>query len=250
MPRYFLELSYKGTVYSGFQVQENARTIQWEVEKALETLYRQRIALTGSSRTDAGVHARQNFFHFDTEGPVAQQQVYNLNALLPADIAVKAFYQVEADAHARFSAISREYNYHIYNKKDPFLYDRAWYYPFKIDEAKLHEAAQLVLHHTHFPAFSKRNTQVNNYVCSIQLSDWRNENGCYIYTVRANRFLRGMVRALVATMLKVARGSLTIEGFQRILDSAEPSLADFSAPAHGLVLYSVKYPDGLLQSLG
>src|SRR6478735_11896525 len=128
MQRYFLEVTYKGTRYSGFQVQHNALTIQSEVEKAMTILFRQPFSLTGSSRTDAGVHALQNFFHFDTDISIRHNQLYNLNAILPTDIAVKGIYPVENQAHCRFDAISREYKYFIYKEKDPFLKETAWYY--------------------------------------------------------------------------------------------------------------------------
>jgi tRNA pseudouridine38-40 synthase len=242
MPRYFLEVSYKGTNYSGFQVQENAKTIQSSVETALQTLYKKHFALTGSSRTDAGVHALQNFFHFDTEIALRQKDLYNLNAILPIDISAKAYYIVGADAHCRFGAVTREYNYFIYNKKNPFLDDRGWYYPFTIDQEILRKTAQLILHHHHFIAFSKRNTQVNNFNCSILLSEWRQESECIIYNVRANRFLRGMVRALVSTMLKAARGTITIQHFNELLMGNKQAAADFSAPSHGLFLTKVIYP--------
>jgi tRNA pseudouridine38-40 synthase len=246
MSRYFLELSYKGTNYSGFQVQENAKTIQSEVTLALQTLYRQPFNLTGSSRTDAGVHAIQNFFHFDTALELAQKEIYNLNALLPQDIAVTAYYKVDPEAHSRFSALGREYNYFIYNTKNPFLYDRAWYYPFNIEEGLLHKAAQLVSENRDFTAFSKRNTQVNNFHCAIAVSEWKREGDCLVYHVEANRFLRGMVRALVSSMLRVARGTMTLEDFGRLLTNGERSSADFSAPAHGLFLIKVAYPPGML----
>jgi tRNA pseudouridine38-40 synthase len=249
MPRYFLELSYKGTNYSGFQVQENAKTIQSSVEEALQTLYKQRITLTGSSRTDAGVHAEQNFFHFDTDHIITAKQLYNLNALLPNDIAAKAFYRVADDAHSRFGALSREYKYFIYNTKNPFLSDRAWYYPYTIDHSVLHQTAQLVQGHGDFTAFSKRNTQVNNFNCTIEHSRWTTENGCLIYNVQANRFLRGMVRALVSTMLKAARGTISVSQFQLILQSGKQASANFSAPAHGLFLVNVQYPADYLEQI-
>lgn len=249
MPRYFLELSYKGTNYSGFQVQENAKTIQSSVESALQTLYKQPFSLTGSSRTDAGVHAYQNFFHFDTQLQLQQKDIYNLNAILPPDIAAKAFYKVKDDGHCRFDALSREYKYFIYKAKDPFLNDRAWYYPYKIDVAILHETAQLVKEQQGFKAFSKRNTQVNNFNCSIQLSQWIQESDMLIYNVRANRFLRGMVRALVSTMLRTARGIITVQSFKDLLLSDQQATANFSAPAHGLFLNQVEYPNDYLQKI-
>jgi tRNA pseudouridine38-40 synthase len=249
MPRYFLEISYKGTNYSGFQVQENAKTVQSTVEDAMRTLFRDPIALTGSSRTDSGVHALQNFFHFDTGFDIRQKSLYNLNAILPADIAAVALYSVQDDSHSRFGAVGREYKYFICNKKDPFLVDRAWHYPFKIDQNVLVEAAQLVRDQDDFIAFSKRNTQVNNFRCKIERSEWTSEGGCLVYHVRANRFLRGMVRALVSSMMKVARGTITLEAFQSMLQSKEQSSADFSAPPQGLFLTRVIYPEGYMRLL-
>lgn len=250
MPRYFLELSYKGTNYSGFQVQENARTIQSEVEKALFTFYRREFSLTGSSRTDAGVHALQNFFHFDTDLALSRQQVYNLNAILPPDIAAAALYKVAEDAHSRFGAIAREYRYYIYDKKNPFLTDRAWYYPFRLDLEVLQEAAARLTQQVDFVAFSKRNTQVSNFRCQLEYSHWTREGECWVYNVKGNRFLRGMVRGLVSTMLKLARGSMSRQQFEDILNGGRQASADFSAPAGGLFLSSVIYPEGYMEKLG
>lgn len=247
MPRYFLELSYKGTNYSGFQVQKNAKTIQSEVELALQTLYRQPFNLTGSSRTDAGVHAVQNFFHFDTDLQLHQKEIYNLNSILPPGIAAAAYYIVHPDAHCRFGAVSREYKYFICSKKNPFVTDRAWHYPFKINRQCLNQAAQLIESQTNFISFSKRKTQVNNFMCNIQCSYWKDEEGCLVYNVKANRFLRGMVRALVSSMLKTARENNGIHRFAGLFTGASQSSADFSAPAHGLFLVNVHYPEGYLQ---
>lgn len=249
MHRYFLELSYKGTAYSGFQVQQNAATIQSEVGKALQTLFRDPFALTGSSRTDAGVHALQNFFHFDTEQIIENRQLYNLNALLPQDIVVKGIYPVPETAHCRFDAISREYRYFIYDAKDPFLNDRAWLYPYPLDLDLLNEAAALICAYQDFTSFSKRNTQVKTYRCAIEKSEWGKENGMLVYTVRANRFLRGMVRGLVGTMLKVGRKQLTVNDLRDIIDARDVTRADFSTPARGLFLAAVNYPGDLKSCL-
>lgn len=243
MPRYFLEVSYKGTNYSGFQSQKNANSIQEEVEKAFELLHKEKVPLTGSSRTDAGVHALQNFFHFDFEKPLNPQLVYKINAILPADIVVKAINTVNPDAHCRFDAISREYKYFIYRKKDPFLRDRAFYYPYKIDMDKLQQAAMLIKEYQDFTSFSKRNTQVKTFICQIQQSEWVYENGCLIYTIKANRFLRGMVRALTATMLKVGRSTIDLDEFIRIIEAKDCTQASFAVPPHGLFLIAVTYPD-------
>lgn len=245
MPRYFLELSYKGTAYSGFQVQENAHTIQGEIEKALLTLFKTPFDLTGSSRTDACVHANQNFFHFDSETEILQKNIYNLNAIVPADISIKGIYPVPDTAHCRFDAVSREYNYFIYKEKNPFLNDRAWQFPYPVDLNILQEAAQAIMQYKDFTSFSKRNTQVKTFICAIEASEWVQEGPLLIYRVRANRFLRGMVRGLVGTMLKVGRGQLDMEGLRSVIEAKDCSKADFSTPPQGLFLNRVIYKDTL-----
>ena len=241
MARFFLEVAYRGTAYSGFQSQENANTIQQEVEQAFRTLQRSAVVLTGSSRTDAGVHALQNFFHFDFESPLHPQFVYKINAILPSDIVVRSVQQVADDAHCRFDASSRVYDYFIYRSKDPFLEDRAWYFPYTLNMEALQEAAALLMRHHDFTSFSKRNTQVKTFECSIMESSWRQQQDCLVYRVRANRFLRGMVRALVATMLQVGRGTLSLEDFRAVIDAKDCTRASFAAPAHGLFLVEVCY---------
>jgi tRNA pseudouridine38-40 synthase len=241
MPRYFIEVSYKGTNYSGFQKQHNSNSIQAEVEKAFEILYRQKFELTGSSRTDAGVHALQNYFHFDTE-VIPKEDVYNLNAILPADIVAKRVFRVAADAHCRFDAVAREYKYHIYNYKDPFLAGRAFYIPYPVDIGLMNEAAAAIISYTDFTSFSKRNTQVNNFNCTILASEWSRESGCLVYTVKANRFLRGMVKGLVGTMLLVGKRKISLADFRAIIEARDCSSADFSVPSEGLFLNKVVFP--------
>ncbi|RYY52566.1 MAG: tRNA pseudouridine synthase A, partial [Chitinophagaceae bacterium] len=158
MPRYFLELAYKGTAYSGFQTQDNAVTIQSEVEKAFRILHRRDCRLTGSSRTDAGVHALQNFFHFDDELPLHPQLLYKMNAILPPDIVLRGLQEVAPDAHSRFDARSREYAYQVYTRKDPFLDDRAYFFPYRVEQDRLNAAAALLFGYEDFTSFSKRNT--------------------------------------------------------------------------------------------
>jgi len=257
--RYFVEVAYKGTNYSGFQIQKNANTIQAEIEKAFKVLFKQSIDLTGSSRTDAGVHAEQNFFHFDINSNIGSEEIlfpydfnsinsrkkflYNLNSILPDDIVCKNLIRVSNESHCRFDAISREYKYVIYRFKDPFLVDRGYYYPYKIDKEILNTAAQLIKETLDFSSFSKKNTQVKTFECIILESKWHFGENEMIYKVKANRFLRGMVRALTATMLKTARGSMTINDFKQIINTGDPSKAFFSVPPQGLFLESVKYPE-------
>lgn len=241
--RYFLEVSYRGTNYSGFQSQKNANTIQAEIQKVFTILFKEEIVLTGSSRTDAGVHARQNFFHFDIKRELSSQLLYNINAILPGDIAVKKLLKVRDDAHCRFDAISREYKYFIYKKKDPFLTDRAFYFPYTLDLDAMQNAAAVLNEYSDFTSFSKRNTQVKSFVCEIMKSKWSIEEECLVYQVIANRFLRGMVRALTATMLQVGRGKVNLVTFRKIIESKDCTLANFAVPPHGLFLVNVTYPD-------
>lgn len=257
MARFFLHVAYKGTRYSGSQVQENAFTVQAELEKALLVYFRMPVGLTGSSRTDAGVHALENFYHFDLEtaalkadwlqtgGP--ERGLYNLNAILPPDVVIRGIYPVSADAHARFHALSREYHYYVYRSKDPFMDDRGYYFPYQMDPGSLGEAAALILTHNDFSSFSKRGGQNRTPLCEVEESGWDTDGPTWCYKVRANRFLRGMVRGLVGTMLQVGRGKLTVADFADVLAAADPRRADFSAPGHGLFLARVRYPEGLLE---
>jgi len=242
MSRYFLEVSYKGTAYSGFQVQANAGSIQEEIEKAFAIFFRKEVLMTGASRTDTGVHAHQNYFHFDFDDPLAGEVVYRLNAILPGDITIRGIFRVPEAAHCRFDAESREYRYYIYGVKDPFLADRAYFYPYPLDWLLMEEVADRLKEFTDFRSFSKRNTQVNHYRCRIYESHWVKEEGEWYYRIRANRFLRGMVRGLTGTMLLVGRGLLTVEQFEEILMGRDPSRVNFNVPAKGLFLERVRYP--------
>ena len=245
MPRYFIELSYKGTNYSGFQSQQNTHnTIQAALEKAFKILQKDEVLLVSSSRTDAGVHALQNYFHFDYNGAIHPQFVYKTNAILPADLVVKKIIPVAPDAHCRFDALSREYKYFIYAKKNPFLQDRAYYFPYRLDIEKLKEAAEIIKEYKDFTSFSKRNTQVKTFECRILESEWLFENNCLVYHVKANRFLRGMARALTATMLKIGRGKTSLKEFRSIIEAKDCTLASFAVPAQGLFLINVAYPQG------
>jgi tRNA pseudouridine38-40 synthase len=240
--RYFLEVAYKGTNYSGFQSQKNANTVQAEIEKALKVLVKTNVGLTGSSRTDAGVHAYQNFFHFDIERELSSQILYNLNAILPDDIAAKKLIKVAYDSHCRFDAISREYKYCIYKKKNPFLTDIAFYFPYSLDIELMQSAASLVKEYSDFTSFSKKNTQVKSFICEIKESKWIIQEDDLIYNITANRFLRGMVRALTATMLKLGRHKISLKDFKAIIEKKDCALANFGVPPHGLFLIEVRFP--------
>lgn len=245
MKRYFLELCYDGASFGGFQIQNNVDTIQGAVQAALKTLYREDIELTGASRTDAGVHALQNFFHFDTYTAITQKQVYNLNAILPNTIVIKAIYEVPATAHCRFDATTRSYIYKLHTQKDPFLEGRSWYYPFPIDFNLLNQATQTLLNFTHYESFSKKNTSVNTFECSVSKALWQVEGTNLYFHIDSNRFLRGMIRGLVGTLLQVGRGQITVEEWMDIVASNNEQRVDFSTPAYGLYLSAIQYPDFL-----
>jgi tRNA pseudouridine38-40 synthase len=245
MSRYFLEVAYKGTNYSGFQIQKNANSIQSEIERVFTTIQKEPFALTGSSRTDAGVHALQNFFHFDFDGELDSHLVYKMNAILSEDIVVHKLINVKPEAHCRFDAITREYKYFIYRYKNPFLKDRAFYFPYNLNLDLMQEAAEIIKNYTDFTSFSKRNTQVKTFTCHVIKSNWENEDDCLVFYIKANRFLRGMVRALVATMLKVGREKITIAQFKDIIEEKDCAKASFAVPAHGLFLMKVNYSEKL-----
>lgn len=241
MSRYFIEVAYKGTNYSGFQIQQNANSVQAEIERALKIYYKEEFKLTGSSRTDAGVHALQNYFHFDIESVIADSS-YHLNAILPSDVVVKRIFQVHNDAHCRFNALSREYEYYIYQHKNPFLQDRAYFFPYAVDISIMQRAAMELMNHDDFTTFSKRNTQAKTANCNIISSEWRVEKDTLSYKVKSNRFLRGMVRGLTGTMLQVGRNKISIDEFISIIKAKDCTKADFSVPPQGLFLQKVEFP--------
>ena len=249
MPRYFIEVSYKGTNYSGFQKQKNANSIQAEIEKSLKIFFKKDFELTGSSRTDAGVHALQNFFHFDTDDQLNFKNdfQYNLNALLPKDIVIKKIFSVKDNAHCRFDAISREYKYFIYQEKNPFLEPTAYYFPYKLDMEKLNETASQIMRYEDFSSFSKKHTQVNNFLCKIEKSEWKMQGNVLVYNVIANRFLRGMVKGLVGTMLYIGIDKITKKEFLKIIENKDLSRVNFSPPSHALFLITVNYKPGIFQ---
>ena len=250
MPTYFLRVRYNGKNFAGFQIQDNAVTVQGELEKAMGIFFKQPIELTGSSRTDAGVHARCNYFHFKTDLEHVEESAYNLNAILSGDIAVEGIFKVPDEAHSRFAAIERSYSYHIYHRKNPFLEDFSWYYPYPLNVEMMNTAAELFIGKHDFTSFSKKHTQVFTNDCTIAQAVWEQEGEELVFRVRGNRFLRGMVRALVGTMVRVGREKLHIDDVKHILESRDNTLADFSAPAHGLFLEDVIYPVDLQLHLG
>jgi len=245
--RYFIEFSYRGTAYAGWQKQNNALGVQQVLEEALAKVLRMPVELTGSSRTDAGVHAEQQFAHFDLPDAITDTDllVYKLNALIPRDIAIQRIIAVGEEVHSRFAATHRKYEYRITYHKNPFLTDLATQMRRNLDVARMNEAAALLLIHNDFESFSKIHTNVNNFRCTITESRWVETDDRLVFHVKANRFLRGMVRALVGTMLEVGRHKISVADFEQIILSRNRKNAGAQAPAEGLFLVEVGYPESL-----
>lgn len=242
--RYFIELSYNGTNFHGWQTQPNGITVQECLDTALTTYFRQDIVTLGCGRTDAGVHATQFFAHFDVWILPEEEVVKGLtgiNSLLPYDIAVKRIFKVHDDAHARFDATSRAYNYHVHFAKDPFKLDRSWLYKGNLDIVKMNEAAQILLNFTDFSCFSKSKTQTFTNNCKITEAKFEEIDGALVFTIKADRFLRNMVRAIVGTMVLVGKGDLELADVAQIIESKNRSKAGQSVPACGLYLVGVEY---------
>lgn len=247
--RFFLTLSYKGTAYHGWQVQDNAPSVQGNLQKALSVLLQEPVGVVGAGRTDTGVHAAFYVAHFDTESakPLDDSFVYHLNAILPKDIAVSGVQAVPAEAHARFSATLREYEYHILTEKDPFRQETAWQYPLALDLDKMNEAAAVLKEYTDFESFCKLHSDNKTTLCRMEESVWVREGNALIYTVSADRFLRNMVRSIVGTLVDVGRGKTDLAKFRQIIEAKNRGAAGTSAPAHGLFLTDVRYPEELFK---
>jgi len=242
--RYFLEISYKGTNYHGWQIQQNAISVQQVVQEKLKVLLNRSIEIVGSGRTDSGVHAKVQFFHADFEEELDGSDFrYHLNSVLPQDILVKSIRLVTEEAHARFDAISRSYRYTIIREKDPFRINEAYIYHKDLDLDKLNAAAELLVGKHNFESFSKVKTQVKNFICEVHLAKWIRSENDIIFEIKANRFLRGMVRAIVGTLLLVSEGKLQPENISDILLSRNRKNAGRSVPSDGLFLWKIDYPD-------
>lgn len=248
--RYLLEIAYKGTNYHGWQIQNNAHTVQEELNTALFKYFKIKIATIGSGRTDTGVHCEQQFVHFDFfEKFNFGDLLYHINAILPKDIIVKNVYSVSSDFNARFDATSRSYQYRISRSKNPFLIHLCcFYFKSNINIVKMNEAAQVLLQHTDFQSFSKYKTAVNHYECIITKALWKEENGLLLFDITANRFLRGMVRAIVGTLLEIGIGKLTSKDFEQIINQKDRKYAKFAAPPEGLFLTEVSYPSTIFNT--
>ena len=242
--RFFIELSYDGTNYHGWQIQPNAVGVQEVLNKALSTILRQPVETLGCGRTDTGVHAKQFFAHFDAvlkSGNKINDTIRSLNSVLPADIAIKNIFPVAADAHARFDATLRSYEYHIHFNKDPFKNGYSWLLRDEPDMELMNEAAKIIMEYTDFSCFSKSNTQVKTNNCKISNAEWVKTSEEIVFRISADRFLRNMVRAIVGTLLQVGRHEIEPWEVRTIIQSKNRSKAGTSVPACGLYLTQVKY---------
>ncbi|MBT8320821.1 MAG: tRNA pseudouridine(38-40) synthase TruA [Eudoraea sp.] len=248
--RYFLSLSYFGKAYHGWQRQPNALAVQEVVEHALSTLMRSPITIVGAGRTDTGVHAREIYAHFDTASPIPSDLLKRLNRFLPDDIAINSLFSVPDDAHARFSAVSRTYEYYVISKKDPFYSDSAYLVERPLNVELMNKAAEIIMSYEDFECFSKSNTDVHTFNCQISSAAWKEKGDLLIFKITADRFLRNMVRAIVGTLLDVGLDKLTTEDVKAIIKSKNRSEAGVSVPAKGLYLTRVEYPESILKNDG
>jgi len=240
--RYFIKLAYNGTPYHGWQYQPNASSVQETLNKAISTVLNSEISIMGAGRTDTGVHAKEMYAHFDFETPFdIPNIVHKLNSFLPKDVVVYNIIAVPDEAHARFDALKRTYEYHINTFKDPFLQEQSWYFHQKLDVELMNKAAKLLFNHIDFQCFSKVNTDVNTFDCTIFEANWKQINNQLVFTISANRFLRNMVRSIVGTLVNVGLHKITLDDFNTIIKNKNRDKAGFSVPAHGLYLTEIEY---------
>ena len=250
MTRYVLEVMYDGTCFHGSQIQGNTPTVQLSINNSLSTILRMPVQTFGASRTDEGVHALCNFYHFDLEYELDIDLRYKCNALLPHGLSVKKLYvATDPEFNSRFDAIRRQYRYRIYARKNPFLHNRALFYPFTLQQGTLDKTAEIIKEYEQFESFSKRNAQSKTFNCSIHQSYWEKSGEELHYVVEANRFLRGMVRGLVATQIHVARNKSTLDEFREIIEARDCTKALFDVAGHGLYLEQIIYPEGMLTEI-
>lgn len=243
MGRYFLKLAYNGKNYHGWQSQPNAITVQQTLEEALSLLWRTPLEIVGAGRTDAGVHAKEMFAHFNFEGELdVRLWIKKLNSYLPKEIVIYDIILVPKDAHARFDATLRSYEYHLHLIKNPFIHEGSWYFPNPLHLQKMNEACQILFEYQDFECFSKTHTDVNTFDCKIKEAKWTQNGNQLIFSISADRFLRNMVRAIVGTMIEIGLEKMPPEQLHNIIKSKNRSEAGFSVPAHGLYLTEVKYP--------
>lgn len=240
--RYFIKLAYNGTHYHGWQYQPNASSVQETMNKAFSIILNSEINLMGAGRTDTGVHAKEMYAHFDLDKPFdIPNTIHKLNSFLPKDIVIYDIFEVSDEAHTRFDATKRTYEYHINTFKDAFLQEQSWYFHQKLDLDLMNEAAKILLNHTDFQSFSKVNTDVNTFDCDIFEAYWTEDDGKLIFTISANRFLRNMVRSIVGTLINIGLHKITLYDFENIIKSKNREKAGFSVPAHGLYLTKIEY---------
>jgi len=240
--RYFIEFSYNGKNYFGYQIQPKDISVQEELEKALSTILREKIKTTGAGRTDTGVHAKKMFAHFETGQAVNDQLTHKMNSFLPSDISIKRIFPVKDDFHARFDATFRTYEYYISLEKNPFTEDSAWQmWRRNIDINKMNEACKVLFEYEDFTSFAKLHTDNKTNLCKIYKAEWEQNGSELKFTVSANRFLRNMVRAIVGTMVEVGSGKIQPEDVRKVIENKNRNSAGTSAPAHGLFLVDVGY---------
>ena len=247
--RYFADIEFDGTAYSGWQIQPHSPSVQQTLEEALALFLRCKVDVTGAGRTDAGVHASQMIAHFDLETPQdSDWMMHKLNGILPQDIAVHRIWPVRPDAHARFDAVSRTYKYYVTLNKSAFHREYSWYLVNEPDFGLMNQAAEMLLSTVDFTSFSKLHTDTKTNDCRVTEALWTPlEDGRWVFTITADRFLRNMVRAIVGTLMEVGRHKLTLEEFKKIIESKDRCSAGDSAPAQGLFLHKIVYPDNLTQ---
>jgi tRNA pseudouridine38-40 synthase len=249
--RYFIELAFKGTAFHGWQIQPNAVSVQECLEIALKTITREPTAVTGAGRTDTGVHASYYVAHFDSDNQNLDHPDFTrkLNSFLSQDIVIYRISKVNSDAHARFHAVSRTYQYHLNLMKDPFKQETSWHYFKQPDINLMNEASRILFEYTDFTSFSKLHTDVKTNNCCIYLAEWTQTGSSLVFTVKADRFLRNMVRALVGTILEVGIGKTNLNEFRSIIESKDRGAAGLSVPAQGLFLTDVSYPETLFKPM-
>lgn len=244
--RYFFEIAYHGKNYNGWQSQHTGLGIQEVVENALSKLLREEIQIQGSGRTDTGVHCEQQFFHADvTEKINVSDLIIKLNSILPKDIAIRDIFEVNPNANARYDAVERTYRYEISRVKNPFLTDLAWHFFKKVNVQTMNHAAALLVGEFDYECFSKVKTNVNHFLCDIKKAEWQEDGDRLVFFITANRFLRGMVRAIVGTLLDVGSGKISEQDFQHIIKSKDRKRASANVPAHGLYLMKVVYSESV-----
>lgn len=243
--RFFIKFSFFGKHYHGWQIQPKALTVQQVLQQALSTLLREPIAVVGAGRTDSGVHAQEMYAHFDTNNPLPPDLVAKLNSFLPIDIAIDSIYVVTPEAHARFSAISRTYQYHISTQKDVFNYNYSMSFSLPLNVALMNEAAHILYYYTDFQCFSKTHTDVKTFLCKVYQANWQQIGHELVFTITADRFLRNMVRAIVGTLIEVGKQRLSLTDFEDIIIGKNRSKAGASVPASGLFLTRIEYPEDI-----